>query len=102
MAAVVEVAGRGSLALFQPVLYSQDAEQFYEGGFEVMVESYKDSLNHLRAPDATIFLCPVFVVNDVLLVVSLNRAKQQATCGICHVEYGTLVEKFYFYLNNFF
>jgi hypothetical protein len=91
LAAVVETANRGALALFQPLLYSHDVEKFIEGGFR---DLEKRTQEFLTEPDYEVGLPPIFLVRDVLLVVSLSRNKPQATCGICHMEHGTTVESF--------
>ncbi len=98
MAAVVETANRGALALFQPLLYSHDAAPFIEGGFQDLEKATQE---FLKEPDCGVALPPVFLVRDVLLVVSLSRNKPQATCGICHLQHGNMVELF-LYLNSFF
>ena len=83
---------RGALALFQPLLYSHDAEAFIEGGYQ---DLQKETQEFLKEPDTKVALPPIFLVRDVLLVVSLSRGKPQATCGICQVERGCMVEFFF-------
>jgi len=90
LAAVVENASRGALALFQPLLYSHDAEPFIEGGFHDLEKPTQD---FLKNPDCEVALSPIFLVRDILLVVSLSQNKPQATCGICYVEHGSMVWK---------
>ncbi len=94
-AATVENTSRGALALFQPLLYSHDAEAFIEGGFQ---DLEKGTQEFLKEPNGEVALSPVFLVRDVLLVASLSRNKPQATCGICHLEQGHMVGFF----KNFF
>ena len=88
LVAVVENASRGALGLFQPVLYSHDAEAFIEGSFE---DLEKATQSFLKEPDCEVGLPPTFLVRDVLLVISLSRSKPQATCGVCYMEQGSLV-----------
>ena len=95
LAATVDNASRGALALFQPLLYSHDAEAFIEGGFQ---DLEKGTQEFLKEPNGEVALSPVFLVRDVLLVASLSRNKPQATCGICHLEQGHMVGFF----KNFF
>jgi hypothetical protein len=92
LAAVVDNDNRGALALFQPLLYSHDAEAFIEGGYQ---DLQKETQEFLKEPDTKVALPPIFLVQDVLLVILLSRGKPQATCGICQVERGCIVEFFF-------
>jgi len=69
LAAVVETVNRGALALFQPLLYSHDVVPFMEGGFQNLDKATQE---FLKEPDCGVALPPVFLVRDVLLVVSLS------------------------------
>ena len=88
LAATVDNASWGALALFQPLLYSHDVEALIEGGFQILE---KGTQEFLKEPDGEVALSPVFLVRDILLVASLSQNKPQATCGICHLEHGHVV-----------
>jgi hypothetical protein len=92
LAAVVEVGNRGTLVLFQPLLYSQHAEHFIERGFQDFESA--ETKAYLKQPVHEVALPPIFLVRDVLLVACVNRNKPQPTCGVCQVEPGCMVGPF--------
>jgi hypothetical protein len=69
LAAVVDNDNQGALALFHPLLYSHDAEAFIEGGYQ---DLQKETQEFLKEPDTKVALPPIFLVQDVLLVVLLS------------------------------
>jgi len=58
LAATVDNASQGALALFQPLLYSHDAEALIEGSFQVLE---KGTQEFLKEPDGEVALSPVFL-----------------------------------------